>query len=198
MGLGWRGGCMLLWRNAPQRCIDLKFAHGLLTVLFIAGSSGSGLVGWLRRIVIRRRGGRHMSVHWTRRRVSDRLRSSGYRDLADEADMLLINSIGDLGSLAEKIKILANRSFRNAAACVPKGVIIESVVGFVKLIAQAIVGIFKLEGVDIVVMAGEASKGVANLGEPGTDRVRSGSVKSEERHDGTAKERDEAVGKDYW
>ena len=78
--------------------------------------------------------------------------------------MFLLDSVGDLGRMAKEVKVLSNLG--SGAGVAAKSIVVEDVVGFVELVAEAIVSIFKLEGVVAdVVAAGEASKGIVGLGE---------------------------------
>jgi hypothetical protein len=49
--------------------------------------------------------------------------------------LLFFDGIGDFGSLAEKVKVLSNASCLRRAAAVAKCIVVESIVGFVELIA---------------------------------------------------------------
>lgn len=55
--------------------------------------------------------------------------------------LLLVDCAGNLGRLAGEVEVLADGLGRLAA----KGVIVEGVIGFIKLVSEAIVGVVKIE-----------------------------------------------------
>lgn len=57
--------------------------------------------------------------------------------------LLLLQGIGHLGRLAGKVEILSDRLLGDGACA--KRVIIEVIVGFVELVAEAVVGFFKVD-----------------------------------------------------
>jgi hypothetical protein len=90
-----------------------------------------------------------------------------------ESDLLLLNSTRDLCRLAEKVEILSDRrggSFRVASAAT-KGVIVEGIVGFVKLVTKTVISILKLKGSLYIIASREAGEGVVGLGEARSRRV---------------------------
>ena len=82
--------------------------------------------------------------------------------------MFFLDGIGNLGGLTEKIKVLANFSGAGissaAEGSATKGIVVEGIVGVVKVIAKPIVGIFKFKGIATIVMMGIISAWVPFLG----------------------------------
>lgn len=72
------------------------------------------------------------------------------RLLTGEADMLLVNRIGNLGGLTKEVEILAYGP-RVQAGSVAEGIVIESIAGFLESVPQPIISLLKFESVPIVI-----------------------------------------------
>lgn len=117
-------------------------------------------------------------------RLARRRGSSGSGLLSLKAKMFFLKGAGYLRSLSEEVKILPNLAVASGGvvASSTKGVVIERIVGIVKLITKAIVGIFELESVIDVSMPGKACEGVVSLGETRPCLVVATGVEAEEGH----------------
>ena len=62
-------------------------------------------------------------------------------------DLLFPKRISHLCCPAEKVKVLANRGSFHIAADIAKGVIVELVLAFIKLVTQTIIRILKIDTV---------------------------------------------------
>jgi hypothetical protein len=65
--------------------------------------------------------------------------------------LLLLNRWRNLRCLASEVEVLANRLLRGRAAA--KGVVVEDVIRFVKLIAESIISVFEVDA-GFVISAG--------------------------------------------
>jgi hypothetical protein len=151
----WCRRLSLGWANAPDTLVDIEVGNGVgCAILFVPGT------GRLTRLL-----SRIISVLFSRRMGNVILRrvASGSRLLTVEAQMLFLDGIGDLGSLAKKVEILANLARgRRFGASTAKGVIVESIIGVVELVTEAVVSILEVEGV-VLILAREASKWIVGL-----------------------------------
>lgn len=90
--------------------------------------------------------------------------SSGSLVVATVKHLLLLDRVGNLSSSAKEVKILVNRS-ADCNTIASKGIIVEIVTGFFKLVAEAVVGVFEIDGiVAITLLVGKPSKRVVSLG----------------------------------
>jgi hypothetical protein len=105
--------------------------------------------------------------------------------LASETGLLLLDSIRNLGSLTEEVKVFpyGARASRDSSAAA-EGFVVESIVGLFKLVTQAVVGFLEVESFTFIVAMREAGKGIVGLGEAGRSLVVAGGVEAEERHSG--------------
>ena len=101
--------------------------------------------------------------------------------LAVEEDMLLINRIGNLGSLAEEVEILADRGVRRPSR-IPKCIVVEGIVRLIKLVAQPVIGILKVEFLAIVVGVRKSGERIVGLREARGSGVVARGIKAKERH----------------
>jgi hypothetical protein len=113
--------------------------------------------------------------------LNGRLGNLWERRLTVEKNMLFLDGVCNLGSLAEEIEILSNLG-RGGGPYIPKCVVIENIIGFVKLVAQAIIGILKVKLIPFVLPVREAGEWVVGLREAGGGRVVAGTVEAEKRH----------------
>ena len=166
---------MLFGRDTPQSRINLELTNRLLTIFFIPRPCGFRRQRRLRGVAIWLLGdGRNLGIM-----LSGRLGHLGHGRLAAENNVLFLNDIGYLGSLAEEVKVLADFA-SYGASFTTEGIVVENIVCFVQLIAQAVVGILELEGLAFIVSVGEVGEGIVGLREAGGRRVVARGIEAEE------------------
>jgi hypothetical protein len=94
--------------------------------------------------------------------------------------VLLLNGVGYLSGPTEEVEVLANRS----TACTgvaSEGIIVEVIAGFVKLVAETIIGVFKIDCVSGTFMVTrEAGERIVRLREARRRLVVSLGIKAKE------------------
>lgn len=79
--------------------------------------------------------------------------------------MFLLDGVGYLSSPAKEVEIFANWP-TTCTGVASKGIIVEVIAGFVKLVAETIIGVFKIDCISITfVVTGESGERIMRLRE---------------------------------
>lgn len=96
--------------------------------------------------------------------------------------MLLLDGVGYLSGPTEEVEVFANRP----TACTgiaSECIIVEVIAGFVKLVAETIIGVFEVDCVSVTfAVTGESGERIVRLGEARRGLVVSLGIKAKEGH----------------